>query len=66
MLRNGSGYPSPVEDVVTRRVDAAAAQEADERAKQCIYLMRKMADIVGFDVLNRIELGDRRTGRRYT
>lgn len=66
MVRNGSGYASPVEDVAVRRVDAAAAQEADERAKQLVYLVRKLVDLAGFDLLNRIELGDRRTGRKYS
>lgn len=28
-------------------------------------MMRQMANLLGFDVLNRIELGDRKTGRKY-
>lgn len=66
MMRNGSGYVSPVEDVAVRRVDAVAAQEADDRAKQVVCLVRKLIDLAGFDLLNRIELGDRRTGRKYS
>lgn len=66
MMRNGSGYVSPVEGCAVRRVDAVAAQEADDRAKQLIYLVRKLIDIAGFDLLNRIELNDRRTGRKYS
>lgn len=66
MMRNGSGYVSPVEDAALRNVTKTAAQDADERVNQLIFILRKIIDYSGFDLLNRIELGDRKTGRRYS
>lgn len=66
MMRNGSGYVSPVEDAVLRNATKTAAQDADDRVAQLIFILRKIIDYSGFDLLNRIELGDRKTGRRYS
>lgn len=65
MMRNGSGYASPVEDAALRNVNQRAVQDADERANGLIAIVRKLIDYSGFDLLNRIELYDRKTGRRY-
>lgn len=66
MMRNGSGYVSPVEDAALRNVSKSAVQDADDRVAQLIFILRKIIDFSGFDLLNRIELGDRKTGRRYS
>lgn len=65
MMRNGSGYVSPVEDAALRNVNQRAVQDADERANGLIAIVRKLIDYAGFDLLNRLELYDRKTGRRY-
>lgn len=65
MMRNGSGYASPVEDAALRNVNQRAVQDADERVNGLIAIVRKLIDYSGFDLLNRIELYDRKTGRRY-
>ncbi len=65
MMRNGSGYFSPVEDAALRNIDRSNAEEADDRASKLFPILRKLIDFAGFDLLNRIELVDRKTGRRY-
>lgn len=65
MMRNGSGYISPVENAAIREIDKSNAEEADDRASKLFSILRKLIDFAGFDLLNRIELYDRKTGRRY-
>lgn len=65
MMRNGSGYISPVEDAALRSIGRSNAEEVDDRASKLFSILRKLIDFAGFDLLNRIELVDRKTGRRY-
>ena len=63
-----SRNPSGCLDLMAR--DALVAvqksrEEVDLRTQQVIHILKKCIDLCGYDLLNRIELRDRETGRIY-
>lgn len=62
--RNNEGYPDPTasEALNTALNDS---WEADERTKKLIGAIKSMIDLAGYDLLQRIEVMDRKTGRIY-
>lgn len=68
MLKNHEGYPDPTPsaafDAIEREERAQAV--ADIRAARLVKTIRETVDLAGFDLIARVELRDRRTGRTYT
>lgn len=67
--RNAEGYPDPTAHEAlsnAERERLAAFEEADARCNLLIRALKALIDLAGFDLLARIELRDRRTGKRYT
>lgn len=62
--RNPSGYPDPTAHDALQRVQCEQ-DEADQRTFRAIGAIKALLEIGGFDLLARIELRDRRTGRTY-
>lgn len=57
---NAEGYPDPTADKAIKRADRAPEQVAE-----VIRLMRAVAALAGYDIINRIHLKDQKTGKEY-
>lgn len=57
---NCEGYNDPTADIAVRHAD-----RPPEHVMQIINMMRSIASIAGFDIVGRITLRDRATGREY-
>lgn len=67
-FRNAEGYPDPTTYGALNSVmrDYAAKKEAaDNRCTCLITILKKIIDFAGFDLVRRIEVKDRETGRVY-
>lgn len=67
--RNAEGYPDPTAHAALSKAERerlAALDESDARCNLLIRALKALIDLAGFDLLARIELRDRRTGKRYT
>lgn len=58
-IRNVEGYPDPTAH------DAMENIESKERATELIRDIRRLCNERGFDIVDRIKIYDRRTGRVY-
>ncbi|MCI8351896.1 MAG: hypothetical protein HFJ86_12165 [Oscillospiraceae bacterium] len=65
MDKNAEGYSDPTAGTALRNIDRE--QEADRLAliSALMPLLKKQADIVGFEIIGRITLKDKETGREY-
>lgn len=65
--RNAEGYPDPTTHGALSNVmrEYAAKEEADARCTQLIKTLKSTIDLAGFDLIARIEVRDRNTGRTY-
>lgn len=67
-IRNSEGYMDPTtHDALTNvmRDQLATCEDADARNNRLIKVIKSIVDIAGFDLLSRIEVRDRKTGRVY-
>jgi len=67
-IRNSEGYMDPTtHDALTNvmREQQMAADDADARNSRLIKVIKSIIDIAGFDLIARIELRDRKSGRVY-
>lgn len=62
--RNGSGCPDPTAHAALEPIQRDQ-DEADRKAHLLLKVFKIISDLAGFDLINRIELKDRRTGRKY-
>ena len=62
--RNGSGCPDPTAHAAMEPIQREQ-DEADRRASLLLKAIKIICELAGFDLMNRIELKDRRTGRKY-
>lgn len=62
--RNPDGYRDPTAHDAMSAVQGEQ-DDADRRAKSAVYAVKIMLDLAGFDLLERIEIRDRKTGRYY-
>ena len=61
---NPDGYPDPTaHDALSSVLEEQ--EEADRRCQMLIKSVKTVIDLAGFDLLARIEVRDRRTGRTY-
>ena len=63
-IRNGEGYADPTASAALNRI----TKEESESEKRAITLLRTIKCIIGlagFELLGRIEIRDRRNGRKY-
>lgn len=66
--RNTEGYADPTtHDALTNvmRSQQIAFDDADARNNRLIKVIKSIIDIAGFDLVARIEVRDRKTGRIY-
>lgn len=62
--RNAEGYKDPTAHAAMSTV-LRQQDEADQRLAQLIKTLKNMIDLADFDLLERIEVRDRKTGRSY-
>lgn len=62
--RNPEGYADPTAYEALSPIQARQ-QEADRRCQNLIKALKAIIDVAGFDLLARIEVRDRETGRIY-
>ena len=60
-MRNGSGY----EDKTAAFAIANARDETDTRNNILVKVIKNVCDLAGFDIVERVVLRDRKTGRVY-
>lgn len=63
--RNGSGYVSPTEYTALTNIERCENKEAEKRLSELIRALKRTIDDSGFDLLARIEVKDRKTGRCF-
>ena len=62
--KNSEGYSDPTAYNAMTKV-MREERERLRRVSLAINIMKNVADLAGFDLLNRITLKDRKTGREY-
>ena len=62
--RNPEGYPDPTAHAALNKAQSEM-DERDLRAQQFIRAVKTLVDQCGYDLLARIEIRDRKTGRTY-
>lgn len=62
--QNGEGYADPTAYEGLKSVIREDAEQ-QKRLNTLIFVLKYMIGLAGFELLNRIELKDRQTGREY-
>lgn len=62
--KNSSGYSDPTAYLGTRNI-IREENEQQKRVSALIGVLKYIIDAAGFDLLARIEIRDRKTGREY-
>lgn len=62
--KNSSGYSDPTAYLGTKPI-LRAENEQSKRVTDLIGVLKYIIDAAGFDLLARIEIRDRKTGREY-
>lgn len=68
MHKNSEGYPDPTAGVVWSNIRREERQQEAERIaviSNLIPVMKQTAELVGFEVVGRITLKDKATGKEY-
>lgn len=68
MDRNSSGYPDPTAGTAWSNIRREERQQEAERMaviSNLIQVMKQTAELAGFEVVGRITLKDKATGREY-
>lgn len=68
MNKNGEGYVDPVPDAALREIRREERKHESERLEKIsnlIPVMKQTAELAGFEVVGRIILKDKRTGKEY-
>lgn len=64
--RNQEGYSDPTASMAISHVAKEERRAEEERAlRQIIYIMRSVAAVFNFEIIGRITLKDKGTGRIY-
>ena len=62
--KNPEGYNDPTAFAALNAIQTEQ-EEADIRCNRIVKTIKNMLDLAGYDLLNRIEIRDRSTGRIY-
>lgn len=62
--KNSEGYSDPTAHGAISKVEREE-NERQRRVSTVIGIMKSAADLAGFDLMNRVVLRDRKTGREY-
>lgn len=57
---NNSGLPNP-----TAYIGEKSITEEEQKVADMVWIIKKIARWAGFEIINRIEFRDRRSGRTY-
>ena len=58
--QNSSGYSDPTAYTAEKRIS-----EEEQRVTELVKVLKYIIRLAGFDLINRIEFRDRRSGREY-
>lgn len=62
--RNGSGYRDPTASAVLTAIHKQE-MEADEKANRVIKMVKEIIRLSGFELIERVQLRHKHTGREY-
>ncbi len=62
--QNGEGYPDPTTHAGLKPV-IQEDEEREKRVNTLIFVLKYIIRLAGFDLLNRIEIRERKSGREY-
>lgn len=62
--QNGEGYPDPTAHAGLKPV-IQEDEEREKRVNTLIFVLKYIIKLAGFDLLNRIEIRERKSGREY-
>lgn len=62
--QNAEGYADPTAYAALNSIEQVELEQ-QKRVNALIYVLKYIISMAGFDLLNRIEIRDRRTGREY-
>ena len=62
--KNAEGYSDPTAYAALKAVGQEEAEQ-QQRVSALVRVLKYIIDAAGFDLLNRVELKDRRTGKVY-
>lgn len=65
MHRNSEHYADPTAGAAFENIEAAEREEAVGRIKALMKIIRPAVDLAGFEIVQRIVLRDKLTGREY-
>lgn len=64
LWQNGEGYADPTAYEGLKPIIQEEAEQ-QKRVNNLIFVLKYIIRLAGFDLLNRIEIKDRKTGREY-
>ena len=62
MYKNSEGYADPTPGEALRNIQR---EEKAERITDLIHVIKKTAELAGFEIVGRITLKDRATGKKF-
>lgn len=62
--KNAEGYSDPTAYAALKSIGQEEAEQ-QQRVSALVRALKYVIDVAGFDLLNRVELKDRKTGRVY-
>lgn len=62
--RNSEGYPDPTAYGAMNQMQTAHDEE-EERLKQMVKTVKNIVDLAGFELIERIQVKDKKSGRVY-
>ena len=68
MYRNSEGYPDPTAGAAYANIEREQKQQEASRLAvigKLIPIFKQMAELAGFEIIGRITLRDKKTGREY-
>jgi len=68
MYKNAEGYPDPTAGAACENIEREQWQQEAKRLtaiSRLIPILKQTAELVGFEVVGRITLRDKETGREY-
>lgn len=60
-MRNAEGYPDPTVGTALANI----AREERDRVRDLVLILKKIAELAGFEVIGRIVLRNTKTGKKY-
>lgn len=63
--QNSEGYADPTAHAALKAIEREESQQQQRRVNDLIFVLKYITRLAGFELLNRIEIKDSKTGREY-